>query len=251
MTKTILNSEATKPLGYIKRLPISYAPNFYRKVSDLLVDINNPIVEGYAASFREEVRVMNEMLIAFPPISHEELVALYRRTEKMWKSFRQVMIGYTLHRDEAVASMARRALTIYDNIRKEKMLRTNAAELLNRFVIDVEDIFTSDELQSSFLGEWVDLLSTTADEYSAAFLQCVDWQSHREFFTNARRRIHRRFEMLYFSLFVASAEDNDEALTVLFGNINELLAIFTQIAKSHATRLYNLGHGNDDESVAS
>lgn len=237
---------AIMPLGYVKRLPVEFAPVFYNHVVDQLVDVDNPMLNNLVLAFRNETNSLNQLLMDEVIYKDSSVLDMFHQAEKVWQGVRYAIQSFCHCGEESVEQMAVRALEINGNHRVERLRRLDAAEQLNAFVAEIEDCFTPEELAESFLAYWINRLKTVSSEYTNLFQQRLERNAQRVYFTHQREVVHDKFNLLYLSIYVMVKESGDETLASLLANLNELIGIYTTIAKARKTRIYNQNHPIDD-----
>lgn len=249
----IPKKSALLPLGSIRRLPKAFMPTFYSKVVDLAKGTNEQMLTDSVAVLADKVAEFNRVVEA-PQSNYGKVVGdAVADVQRFWSSTRYLLKGYSNSKNPQEATMARKALDLFERI-PGKVMRTNAAELLNALVTAFDAAWKPADLTGTFLESWRLQLSDVANDYLWLYQDRVDNGAAHLCFTEMKDDVFDTFEFFYLSLYVCIGMTGDLALIQLQSQINELIMIYSTISKSRATRIANQNQAvednNPDDSAA-
>ena len=121
------------PLGSIKRLPRAFQPTFYSKVVELAKGTNEQMLSDSITILADQVAELNQIVGAPRGADNKLVDDAVRRVQLFWSSTRHLLKGYSNSTNPQEATMARKALDLFERI-PGKVMRTNATELLTALV---------------------------------------------------------------------------------------------------------------------
>lgn len=226
------------PLGSIRRLPIAFQPTFYSKVVDLVKGVNEPMLTDSSVILADKVAELNH-IVESPKSDDSKLVdEAVTRVQQFWSSTRHLLKGYSNSINTQEATMARKALDILERL-PNKVLRTNASEMLTTLIDNFDAAWKPADLTGTFLETWRPQLATVANDYARVYQNRVDNGAAHNCFTEKKSDVFQTFEFFYMNLYVCVGLTGDLSLMELQSKINELIMIYTSISKSRATRIAN------------
>ncbi len=235
------------PLSSIKRLPIAFQPTFYSKVVDLAKDVNEPMLVDSVAVLADQVAELNQIVEAPKGVDSRLVEDAVKRVQQFWVSTRYLLKGYKRSNNQQEAAMATKALDLLEHL-PTKVLRTNASELLNALVNNFDAAWKPADLTGTFLEDWRAQLAVVANDYAQVYQNRVDNGASHSCFTEKKCDVFQLFEFFYMNLYVCVGVTGDLALMQLQAQINELVIIYTTIAKSRATRIANRNHSEEESN---
>lgn len=249
----IPKKSALLPLGSIRRLPKAFMPTFYSKVVDLAKGTNEEMLTDSVAVLADKVAEFNRV-VAAPQSNYGKVVGeAVADVQRFWSSTRYLLKGYSNSKNPQEATMARKALDLFERI-SGKVMRTNAAELLNALVDAFDAAWKPADLTGTFLENWRTQLTNVANDYLSIYQGRVDNGAKHMCFSEMKDDVFEAFDFFYMNLHVCVGITGDLSLMELQSKINELIMIYSTIEKSRATRIANQNQAvednNSDDSAA-
>lgn len=244
---TQLKKSALLPLSNIKKLPKAFLPTFYTKVVELAKGTNEQMLSDTIAVFADKVAEFNHIVEAprsnYGKVVKDALVDVQR----FWSSTRYLLKGYSNSKNPQEATLARKALDLFQRI-PNKVLRTNAAECLNALVDAFDAAWKPADLTGTFLENWRTQLTNVANDYLSIYQGRVDNGAKHMCFTEMKDDVFEAFDFFYMNLHVCVGITGDLSLMELQSKINELIMIYSTIEKSRATRIANQNHADESNN---
>ena len=238
---------ALMPLGTIRKLPIAFQPTFYSKVVECTKGVGEPMLNDSIAVLADQVAVLNQIVASGRSSDGKTVENALLYVQKFWTSLHFVLKGYQRSTSQKDAVLATKALELYKNV-QGRMLRTNALDQLTAFINNIDNAWKPEELAGTFLETWRAQLVAVANDYRQVYETRVDNGASHICFSEKKVEVFEAFHFFYLNLYVVVGLTGDLALSKVQSEINELIMIYTTIAKSRATRIANQKRGLGDES---
>lgn len=232
-----------KSLGYIKRLPATYAPTFYSKVQDLISEVDNESLVDSVAVLCDGITELNAQLNNNHMVNSVEVVEAFGQLEKLWYGTKHLFKAYSYSTNPSDVVLAKKAMALLNSIYTVPLRRTNIADLMVSLSETIGKAWTKQELQGTFIESWKTQLDNAADNYADLYQRSVVNRASMVYFTDLRDSVFQSFNFFYLNLFTYIGNTGDVQISQLFTELNQLITIFTSIQKAHITRVYNRNHG--------
>ncbi|MDO4190682.1 MAG: hypothetical protein Q4D14_03210 [Bacteroidales bacterium] len=236
-TITSLKRNALLPLSYIKYLPMQFAPTFYEKAAVLFNNCSEATLldsitrfDGIAQAF---VADMEQEAVSLS----EEVTAEFQRIRRLWGGVKHLFKAYSTSYNTANATLANKALALYDKLEETTIKRTNASVVLLSLVNSISDSWTTAELAGTFLEPWLSEITAAANAYASVYQRRVEHSAQRIYFVDRREACYEAFELVYMGLYVYAKNSGDQTALDLFAEVNELIMTYTAVTKARSTRI--------------
>lgn len=239
----IKNSQkATRlPLGYVKHMPMKFLPTFYAHVCDIVGDIEDEAIVDSIVTFKDQVSETIQSLNYDSKAVTRELNDMCKRANKFWVNTRLMFRAFQVSTDPTEATLAKKALSLLNNVEKGTLLVSNAGKRIDALVAAIDAAWTKAELQPTFLGKWRDQLNTLATDYGQMMDRHVKDGANHVCFSESRGNLFDSFEFLYLNLYTYMGNTGDLNIAQKFSELNDLINWYTTTAKAHKTRMKNKG----------
>lgn len=234
------------PLGFVKHMPVKFQQSFYSHVSDITETIEDEALVDDVALFRDLVAEVLNQVNSQAISDAQEMYDLYTRAERFWQGTRHLFKGYRHSTDTKEATLATKALDIFQRMECKRLLLSNAGAKLNALATNIANAWKPAEITGTFLENWKTQLTNLANEYATALQQHVERGASHVCYTERKMDLYDAFEFLYLHLYTQMGCTGDLLLAKLFSDINDLIAWYTATAKAHATRVKNANANDND-----
>lgn len=237
-------------LGYIKRLPMAFAPTFYQKVSELLAGVETEeLVDSIAVFSDITTEMVNAVNATMPYDATEEAYREYLRCRAFYRATGSLFYAYSKSPVEAENVLGRKALALWNKVKDEPARRTNVAALMMSLADNISRAWTAQELTGTFLEGWKSSLTTCATRYAGLYQRRVEAAAERTFFTDYVENAFEAFQFLYYNIYTYVGNTGDVQIAEAFAEINDLIDTYTAIYKGRMTRIANRRAANTDDNT--